>query len=49
LFHPNLSDAEDLAARVTAAKTCADGFNFYNLGLVPPARLAWMRDALRSA
>jgi hypothetical protein len=20
--------------------------NFYNLGLVPPARLAWMRDAL---
>jgi hypothetical protein len=49
LFHPNLSDAEDLAARVAAAKTCADGLNFYNLGLVPPARLAWMRDALRSA
>lgn len=47
LFHPNLADAADLAARVAAAGVHADDLNFYNLGLVPPARLAWMRDALR--
>jgi hypothetical protein len=46
LFHPNLADAADLAARVAAACIHADDLNFYNLGLVPPARLAWMRDAL---
>ena len=49
LFHPNLADAADLAARVAAAVPHADDLNFYNLGLVPPARLAWMRDALRPA
>ena len=49
LFHPNLADAADLAARVAAAGLQADDLNFYNLGLVPPARLAWMRDALRPA
>jgi hypothetical protein len=47
LFHPNLTDAADLADRVAAAKAYADGLNFYNLGLVPPARMAWMRDALQ--
>jgi hypothetical protein len=35
-----------LAARVAAAWVHADDLNFYNLGLVPQARLAWMRDAL---
>lgn len=47
LFHPNLADPTDLAERVAAAKAHADGLNFYNLGLVPPARMAWMRDALQ--
>ena len=46
LFHPTLADAADLAARVAAARFHADGLNFYNLGLVPPARLAWMHAAL---
>ena len=45
LFHPNLRDRADLAARVGQAKGHADGFNFYNLGLVPPARLAWIRQS----
>ena len=46
LFHPNVADAADLAARVAAATPHAGDLNFYNLGLVPPARLDWMRDAL---
>jgi hypothetical protein len=49
LFHPNLADAADLAARVAAARPHADDLNFYNLGLVPPARLDWMRAALQTA
>jgi hypothetical protein len=48
LFHPNLADAADLTGRVAAARPHADDLNFYNLGLVPPARLAWMHEALRS-
>jgi hypothetical protein len=46
LFHPTVRDADDLAARVAAAAPHADGFNFYNLGLVPPARLGWIARAL---
>ena len=46
LFHPNVRDAADLRARVAAARPHADGWNFYNLGLVPPARLGWIRQAL---
>ncbi len=42
LFHPKVADAADLRARVAAARGVADGFNFYNLGLVPEARLAWI-------
>lgn len=49
LFHPNLTGAADLSARVAAALPHADGLNFYNLGLVPPARLDWMRDAVTGA
>jgi hypothetical protein len=47
LFHPAARSREDLAARVGAAG--ADGFNFYCLGLVPPARLDWIRTAMISA
>lgn len=46
LFHPNVRDRADLGTRVAAAAPFADGFNFYNLGLVPPARLDWIRTAL---
>lgn len=49
LFHPNVADAADLSRRVAAAAPFADGFNFYNLGLVPAARLGWIGQALRSA
>ncbi|MCX7299679.1 MAG: hypothetical protein NTX73_04745 [Rhodobacterales bacterium] len=45
LFHPNVKDRDDLAARVKAAGG-VDGFNFYNLGLVPPKRLEWIGAAL---
>jgi len=46
LFHPVVADAADFAARVAAAEGVADGLNVYNLGLVPPARLGWVRHAL---
>ena len=46
LFHPNVADRADLAARVGAAAPLVDGFNFYNLGLVPPKRLDWIRTAV---
>lgn len=47
LLHPNLSDRADLAARVAQTRGHVDGLNFYNLGLVPPARLDWITSALR--
>ena len=47
LFVPPLSGAADLAVRCAAARTAgADGFNFYNFGLVPGARLDWVREAI---
>jgi hypothetical protein len=46
LFHSNIADAADLAARVAAAASHADSLNFHNLGLVPPARLHWIANAL---
>ncbi len=45
LFHPEVADAGDLQARTSAARAEADGYNFYNLGLVPPARLGWIGAA----
>lgn len=45
LFHPATSDRADLAARVAATRPHASGSNFYCLGLVPPARLDWIRTA----
>ncbi len=47
LFHPNIADEADLVARVSATHGLADGLNFYNLGLVPPARLGWIAAALQ--
>ena len=49
LFYPNLKDRNDLAARVGAASPWADGFNFYNLGLVPAKRLDWIRTSVARA
>jgi hypothetical protein len=47
LFVPELSGPGDLAVRVeAAARAGAMGFNFYNYGLVPAARLDWVRAAL---
>ena len=46
LFHPEVADAADLRRRVAAGKDHADGWNFYNLGLVPQARLGWIGTAL---
>lgn len=47
LFHPTVTDAADLAGRVAETRGQADGLNFYNLGLVPPARLDWIRRSLK--
>ncbi|WP_226781200.1 hypothetical protein [Oceaniglobus trochenteri] len=46
LFHPEVADADDLVARTGAAGPLVDGLNFYNLGLVPRARLDWMHRAI---
>lgn len=46
LFHPTVRDAADLADRVARCAPHADGVNFYNLGLVPPARLGWAKAAM---
>ncbi len=46
LFHPMVANGCDLKARADAAFTVADGLNFYNFGLVPAARLNWVRRAL---
>jgi hypothetical protein len=49
LFHPSVADGDDLAARAEAAAPFADGLNVYNLGLVPPARMAWAAQAAAAA
>ncbi len=46
LFHPEVVDAADLRTRVAEATPFVDGFNFYNLGLVPASRLGWIGKAL---
>jgi hypothetical protein len=49
LFHPEVEDADDLALRTAAVAPHVDGVNYYNLGLVPPPRLAWIGRALAAA
>ena len=39
LLHPTIRDRADLTARVGQARGLVEGLCFYNLGLVPPARL----------
>ena len=49
LFHPETSDAEHLAElSQTAISAGANGINYYNYGLVPEKRLAWIAEATRS-
>jgi hypothetical protein len=49
VFYPEMSNAAELAARATAAaEASADGVNFYNYGLVPEARLGWVRRAVEA-
>lgn len=46
VFYPEMTGPQDLAAKTSAARTAgADGFNFYNWGLVPAPRLDWVRAA----
>lgn len=46
VFHPEVSRSEQLVARVAAAAEAgATGANFYNYGLIPAARLDWVREA----
>lgn len=47
VFHPEMAGANDLAAKVAAAEAGgARAFNFYNYGLIPQPRLAWIRRAV---
>jgi len=46
LFYPTVSGRADIEHRVAQAAQVVDGINFYNLGLVPPARLDWIRTAV---
>ncbi len=51
LFHPEMQSAADVVSRaLSALKTGAAEIDFYNYGLIPAARLDWIRaagDALR--
>ena len=49
VFHPTVADAADLANRAAQTRGLVDGLSFYNLGLIPPARLHWVRQALDAA
>lgn len=51
LFHPEMKGVEDFGDKLTAAISAGcDGLNVYNYGLVPQARLDWIKQALdRSA
>ena len=49
LCHPATRDRADLARRLAASRPHASGANFYALGLVPAARLDWIRSARTAA
>ncbi|HEV8389982.1 MAG TPA: hypothetical protein VGQ35_09070 [Dongiaceae bacterium] len=47
LFHPEMQSANDIVARsIAAAKAGATMLHYYNYGLVPAARLDWVRAAV---
>jgi hypothetical protein len=46
LFHPEMKSAEDIVSRsVAAIRAGAGEIDYYNYGLVPAARLDWIRAA----
>ena len=50
VFWPEMKDAADLAAKTEAAVSAgANGVNFYNFGLIPAARLDWVKQAAEAA
>jgi hypothetical protein len=47
VFYPEVRSPEDLKAQASAAISAgADGINFYNYGLIPAARLDWVKAAV---
>jgi hypothetical protein len=49
IFYPEVRGPDELAAKVAAAHPYSpDGFNFYNYGLIPRARLDWIRRSLEA-
>lgn len=48
VFYPEVTGPDDLAAKSVAAAG-VDGLNYYNYGLIPAARLAWVRQAVEAA
>ncbi|MCL5677156.1 MAG: hypothetical protein M1602_04710, partial [Firmicutes bacterium] len=47
VFYPEVTGESELVAKVQeAAKAGTQSFNFYNYGLIPPARLDWVRQSL---
>jgi hypothetical protein len=50
LFHRDVDGPESLSGQVNAAvEAGAEALNFYNYGLIPPARLDWIRAAIEGA
>jgi hypothetical protein len=50
VFSPETRDAGDLARKVReAVRAGARGLNFYNYGLIPRSRLAWIRESIDAA
>lgn len=50
VFYPEMRSPADLATRANAArKAGAQSINFYNYGLVPGARLNWVKHAISAA
>jgi hypothetical protein len=46
VFYPEMTGPDDLASRARAAAGAGvDEINFYNYGLIPAARLDWVRAA----
>ena len=50
VFYPEMRSPTDLTSRAELArKADAQGINLYNYGLVPAARLNWVKHAISAA